>query len=294
MSAILFGIGLVFGAQTVSAGQQSPQQWLEKMSAAMQELSYQGVFVYRRDAELAAMKVTHIVDQHGARELLETLTGEPRREVRSAPLAGDDKAAIPQLGKIDRYYTLELMGEDRTAGLDTKVVSVVPKDEYRYGYRLWLDQTTGLLLKSDLLARDGSILEQVMFTSLEVIEPEALENVSPPHEREHSGHTSNKPQSELPWTVEKLPSGFELLESQPVVNHGDVLHLVYSDGLASVSVFVESAKSEGEAFVGVSRMGAVNAYGAVQNGYQLTVVGEVPEITVKTMGRSLKHKGSAQ
>lgn len=297
ISAMLLYLGLALGCQAALAGERSAKQWLEKMSAAMQELSYRGVFIYRRDTDLAAMKVTHIVDKHGARELLETLTGEARREMRSTPVVAGDNPTVSQLGGIDRYYTLELLGSDRTAGHATKVISVMPRDEYRYGYRLWLDQSTGLLLKSDLLAQDGVILEQVMFTSLEVLEPDEVGEISPAEESraaQHPRRESPTQQAVPQWTVEQLPGGFELLESQPMTEHKNVLHLVYSDGLASVSVFVERAKPEGEAFVGLSRMGAVNAYGSVEDGYQVTVVGEVPEITVKSMGRSIKRKGQTQ
>ncbi len=297
VSAMLLYLGLALGCQAALAGERSAKQWLEKMSAAMQELSYRGVFIYRRDTDLAAMKVTHIVDKHGAWELLETLTGEARREMRSTPVVAGDNPTVSQLGGIDRYYTLELLGSDRAAGHATKVISVMPRDEYRYGYRLWLDQSTGLLLKSDLLAQDGAILEQVMFTSLEVLGPDEVREISPTEESraaQHPRRESSKQQAAPQWTVEQLPGGFELLESQPMTEHKNVLHLVYSDGLASVSVFVERAKPEGEAFVVLSRMGAVNAYGSVEDGYQVTVVGEVPEITVKSMGRSIKRKGQTQ
>jgi len=287
-------MGLLFSAQAAIAEQITPKQWLGKMSAAMQQLSYQGVFIYRRADDLATMKVTHVVDDQGARELLETLSGEARREVRNTPAASPGGAA--QLENVDSYYALKLLGSDRAAGRATQLVSVSPKDEYRYGYRLWLDRETGLLLKSDLLDQEGATLEQVMFTSLELLQPDKK---IAGFERELSagqaGVTSPTEQPNKPrWLVGKLPDGFSLLNTDVNSPNSDFEHLVYSDGLASVSVFVERAKSEGDAFVGVSRMGAVSAFGNVEAGYQITVVGDVPEVTVTTIGQSISLKAAPQ
>mgnify|MGYP002620824670 CR=1 FL=1 len=295
-ATLVLGVSLLFVSTVLSASEQTAQQWLSKMSAAMQELSYQGVFVYRRDEEMAAMKVTHIVDENGARELLETLSGEARQEIRSSA-AGPGAAAVPQLERIEDFYELKLLGTDRTAGQPTKVISVTPKDAYRYGYRLWLDQASGLLLKSDLLGEDGAVLEQVMFTSVKLLSAEELAPVAPHNQSRHAPHAdarSGDAGQPWQWRIADLPGGFELLESQPVAQHPGIRHVVYSDGLASVSVFVEPISGEGETFVGLSRMGAVNAFGRVQDGYQVTVVGEVPALTVKTIGESIQRKGEAR
>ncbi len=300
-NASLVGVLLVLAlycCQTVKAEEISPKQWLEKMSSAMQKLNYQGVFIFRRSEELAAMKVTHVVDEQGASELLETLTGGVRRELRKSPvdLVADDEAlSSSQLSQIESFYELELLGNDRTAGRLTQMISVTPKDKFRYGYRLWLDQETGLLLKSDLLGVDGEILEQVMFTSLELLAPEISAELIPKEDaHKHQTTQSTNQTGTLHWIAENLPAGFEMLKSQPVEQHGATEHMVYSDGLASVSVFVERTKPGGQSFVGLSRMGAVNAFGSVAGNYQVTVVGEVPEITVKTIGQSIKQKGPAQ
>lgn len=288
--------GLLLTTPVVHADEDSPKHWLQRMSAAMQELSYQGVFVYRREDDMAAMRVTHVVDEHGARELLETLTGQARSEVRRAPLVAGEGAGEPQLNHIDRYYQLRLLGSDRAAGREARVIAVSPRDEYRYGYRLWLDHATGLLLKSDLLSQDGDTLEQVMFTALELLDRETVKQLAPAPDRQGDAHAAVDgvaANSVSAWVVTTLPDGFELLKSHPGSGHGEVEHLVYSDGLASVSVFVERANGQDDAFEGGSRMGAVNAYGSlIDGGFQVTVVGEVPEITVQTIGRSIQRQGA--
>ena len=292
--------GLLCWSFAVNAKEEStPKQWLEKMSSAMQELNYEGVFIYLEGGELAAMRVIHVVDEKGAHELLQTLTGEERKELRNTPVgsaAETEQVGLSQLGKIENYYNLSLIGTDRTAGRVTQVVSVTPKDNFRYGYRLWLDDATGLLLKSDLIDKDGTLLEQVMFTSLELLTPDQYKDLFPTNESDTNNNEAkpNEHHAGRQWVIENLPTGFELLDSQPVVQHKGIEHMVYSDGLASVSVFVERNNPEGQAFVGPSRMGAVNAFGIVAGDYQVTVVGEVPEVTVKTICQSVKQKDQTQ
>ncbi len=272
----------------------SPLQWLERMSAALQQQNYQGVFIYRRADDLAAMKVTHVADEQGTREMLETLTGEKRSELRFTPPVRADGSH--QFASIDHYYSLQLLGNDRAAGRITQVVSVLPRDEYRYGYRLWLDQATVLLLKSDLLNQKGDVIQQVMFTSLELLSPEQVADAIDVDNSFSMPAPVTNIESMTPkvsWIVENLPKGFVLLDAYANSPNKGFDHSVYSDGMASVSVFIERTKSDGEAFEGVSRMGAVSAFGNVYAGYQITVVGDVPEVTVTSIGKSIRL-GDAQ
>lgn len=284
---------LSFWGQVVSANdeQASAKQWLERMSSALQKVSYQGVFVYRRDENMATMKVTHVADERGEHELLETLTGEPRREIRNT---GHLRQARPDgespLADIEQFYVLQMVGLDRAAGRFARLLNVEPKDEYRYGYRLWIDQETGLLLRSELIGKEQKILEQVIFTSLELLSaeqiPQALLDQTMPIP-EASAVTSL---DGLEWIVEHLPPGFELLDHRIKGDEQKIEHMVFSDGLASVSVFVENKAAETESFLGVSNMGAVNAFGGSQDGYHVTVVGEVPQVTVMAIGKSIKRR----
>lgn len=268
---------------------------LERMSAALQELSYQGIFIYRRDEDLAAMKVIHLAHKEGERELLLTLTGEARETVRDSRrfgLMGQQVAG--RLAGIDGYYQLAPVSRDRVAGRDAKLIAVAPRDQFRYGYRLWIDDKTGLLLKSDLLGEQGRVLEQVMFTSIELLpekEKQRLlaETAGQPSDPQEPATAST---GRLKWIITTIPAGFQLITTRPTTPQGGVAHMIYSDGLASVSVFIESDLAANEkAFMGVSSMGAVNAYGNVVAGHQVTVVGEVPEITVKTIGQSIRYQG---
>ena len=150
---------LTWSSLSLAAGSASEaRQLLERMSAALQDLSYQGIFVYRRDEDLAAMKVIHLAHKEGERELLQTLTGEPRETVRDSHRFGLMGQQVEgRLAQVEGYYQLAPVSHDRVAGRDTKLIAVAPRDQYRYGYRLWIDEKTGLLLKSDLLGEQGDV-----------------------------------------------------------------------------------------------------------------------------------------
>lgn len=267
---------------------------LERMSVALQELSYQGIFVYRRDEDLAAMKVIHLAHKEGERELLLTLTGEARETVRDSRRFGFmGQQVAERLAGVDSYYQLALISRDRVAGRDARLIAVVPRDQFRYGYRLWLDVKTGLLLKSELLGEQGRVLEQVMFTSIELLPEKERQRllVEVNAQSSTSKERGATPIERSEWLVTTVPTGFQLVTTRATTPQGGVAHMIYSDGLASVSVFIEAEQTSKEKpFIGVSNMGAVNAYGNVVERHQVTVVGEVPEITVKTIGQSIRYQ----
>ena len=274
------------------------KQLLERMSTALQELSYEGVFVYRNGENLSAMRVTHTAYEEGEHELLVTLTGQEKEISRNSRRFGALASTSPmgqlvsgRLAGIEDSYQLSVLGRDRAAGRYAKLVVVAPRDQYRYGYRLWIDEDTGLLLKSDLLNTDKHVLEQVMFTSLELLEAPSstIENKKSLPSR-GAGIDIQTAKKSMNWEAVDLPKGFQLSNLRPADSQGGAEHMVFTDGLASVSVFVESVESDENAFKGASQMGAVNAFGNVVAGYQVTVVGEVPQATVKRIALSLRHK----
>jgi sigma-E factor negative regulatory protein RseB len=283
------------------------------MSAADKRSNYTGTFVLRKSDKMMTMDVVHGVDDRGVWESMESLNGEARKIVRhnnevisiyperklvTVSKMGGKPGLHPilpeNLEKLANYYTINQLGDDRIAGRETSVLNVQPKDAYRYGYKYWLDNETSVLLKCDLLDENGDIVEQMMYTSFnnqsEV--PQSAFNIP-----DLSGFTSQSldrsrgKQVNIGWRATDMPQGFMLTQS---VIRGDVgnesLHLMYSDGLASVSVFIE-ATGEGSQhrLVGASRMGALNAFGKQLNGAQITVMGEVPEATVAAIAESMER-----
>ena len=176
---------------------------------------------------------------------------------------------------------------------------IKPRDTYRYGYRLWLDQANGLLLKSDLLAEDGQSLEQAMFADIAVVEhiPDTL--LAPTTASEgfawfKQEKTPDPAQAvESVWRIARLPVGFAITSRyhHPLPDSDTPAeHVIASDGLASVSVYIEKLTENLKRFVGSSNMGAMNAYGTVVDNHQITVIGEVPGGTVEMIAHSVTRQ----
>jgi sigma-E factor negative regulatory protein RseB len=291
--------------------------WLEKMSEAMHNLNFQGTFVYRHDDQLESMRIVHARDKDGERERLLSLNGEAREILRDdhrltciwpgtqsvvvdkARQATPLPAWNPHSGaELASYYRLETGGRERIAERDAQRVDILPKDGYRYGYRMWLDVDSGLLLKSDMLDEQGQVVEQVMFTELEIVEdPDALD-LNPPQISSTYRWTKRDADTEVltdlgsDWEM-KLPAGFRLDSHRVLMGRGNapkIQQMVLSDGLASVSIFVEPLSDQEPRLQGVSHMGAVNAFGVLVPDYHVTVVGEVPPATVELLGSTIRHR----
>ena len=195
---------------------------------------------------------------------------------------------------LEKNYRLIMGGEDRIAGRAARMIIIKPKDNYRYGYRIWVDEDTGLLLQSDLVNEHGSAIEQVMFTSINVVDkatPEMIRAVTMDDEMRNSLKASKQrtvSSNDMPWRITRMPNGFSLAEHyQHSSGKGEpVEQLVLTDGLATVSIFVERISGKTAPFMGVSHKGAVNAFGTVVDDHQLTVVGEVPAAAVRLIGSS--------
>jgi sigma-E factor negative regulatory protein RseB len=283
------------------------------MSAANKRFNYEGTFVLRKSDKMMTMHVVHGVDDRGVWESMESLNGEARKIVRynnevisiypgrklvTVSQIGDKPGLHPilpeNLDKLSNYYTIKRMGDDRIAGRETSVLNLKPKDVYRYGYRYWLDSDTGVLLKCDLLDENEEIVEQMMYTSFRDYAEVPQTAFKLPELNGYSRTTVNRNSGEparIGWRVTNLPKGFMLTKST-LRGGGDSgsLHLMYSDGLASVSVFIESGENSPHYLEGSSKMGALNAYGRHINGVQVTVMGEVPEATVAQIAHSMERE----
>lgn len=295
------------------------REWLSRMEQAVESLSYEGTFVHMVGNSVETMHVIHRSvdgqveerlfsrDQPG-REILRhddkvtcifadkrTVLVE-RRTGNRGPLLG----ALPQdSGDIERWYEFREAGGGRKLGRAVTVVEVRPRDGYRYGHRMWLDQLTAIPLKVQLLDHQGVAVEQIQFVSMML--PAEISDARLQPAVDIDGFTwyeQNQPPAAIAadmqaagWAVAEPPPGFRMTESSvrtlPGADHA-VEHMVYSDGLASVSVFVEPADATDAELSGLSRMGAAHAFTLIVDGQQITVVGEVPPKTVERIARSLQ------
>ena len=297
----------------------SAREWLDSMSSALQTLNYDGTFVYLHDGKLEAMRIVHQAGAGGEKERLMSLTGSAREVLRDdkvvtcimpdnkSVMVGQSRPRQPfpdvpeNLDSLSPYYQLRDVGEDRIAGLMTRVIAVTPRDKYRYGYRFWIDITNFMLLKFELSDVDGTAIEQVMFTGLEMggristatLEPSLTGEGYNWFRQEGGGENPAVSPVQPDWSVTRLPAGFKMTDFQRrLVRQGGehAEHMVFSDGLATVSVYVEKVMANETAYSGLSNMGAMNAYGAVLDDYQVTVVGEVPAATVQSVARSVSKR----
>lgn len=321
----LAGALLLSACGLTAAAEENPQTWLAEMAEAVQVRHYEGTLVYFHDGKLEAMRLIHKGGTQGGSDYLVSLSGETREIIREGEVVKcflpGQQAVIVERGRtampiparlplddprLETHYRFLDLGEGRVAGRECRIVGIKPVDEYRYGYRLCLDRETALPLKSELMSPDGEVVEQVMFTSLRLherppaqpFEPSVPVNNFTWHVRHGAGaepgsetvnRTANAQTPSVPWQAGELPPGFVMTHEGGADRRRPAAHLVYSDGLASVSVFAEPAERARKRLQGAARMGAVNVYGRREQGWQLTVVGEVPPATVELIGKSLER-----
>lgn len=316
----LVALLVLLGAGNLGAQEPDASALVERMTQATERLSYDGTFVYQRGSQIDAMRIVHRYDNGVERERLISLSGPEREVIRDGQrvtcLFADDREVMVEkseprdflslgldapIENLVRNYTFSVAGKDRVAGRATTVIKILPKEPNRYGYQLWVDEEHGLLLKSLVLNRAGQALEQVQFVKVEIGDAVSATSLEP--QIAGSGftwRTSAEPENSAAevvetsgWSVQWLPAGFEMRNYKvQKMSESDmpVSHMVYSDGLAMVSVFVEKLVATTEAMQGYSSMGAVNAFSRVAENHQITVVGEIPLPTVRQIASSVAHQ----
>ncbi len=334
MRRLFFSGVLYFGLLTNSVGLSSSfssdetddiSHWLMTMRSAAQTLNYDGVFVYVYGSTIEAMRVVHKADGDMGRERIYALNGAPREVIKDSERVWcyiPDKqlgvheyrqvtkqsfpSILPeQLQKLTGSYKFAMTEEgERIADRNTRAITINPKDELRYGYALWADAETGLLLKAALLDTDMKPIEQYMFTKVSIgidIPDRDLDPMTPRKDLVWYGSDQeegvDKKATELRissyWEIASIPKGFELsrsLKRKSPMRKRMVEHYVYTDGLAAVSVFIEKKMEKTGPIIGINRMGAMHAFGKIVDGHQIIVVGEVPAKTVKMIGDSVQRR----
>lgn len=232
-----------------------------------------------------------------------------RRGPAASPI-GSQISNFPSFANVrSSLYSVAILGSDWVAKRETIKLVIQPVDVHRYGYRLWLDRRTALPLKFELIDDEGTGLEQGMFTEIVYLESISAKDVEPTIETDgfewqrssvisggSAGDGSN-PSSDKPvsprWQATNLPSGFELTFAQSQLADGasaPMEQLVYSDGLASISIFIESNVDESDAVEGISQMAATNAYTTYRDGYLITAMGGVPVDTARMVAMSISPR----
>ncbi|MCC5811959.1 MAG: MucB/RseB C-terminal domain-containing protein [Ectothiorhodospiraceae bacterium] len=308
LSALMVGAAVADDAEPIA------QALLKKMVDAAGTLAFTGTLVYGDANSLDAMEVVRIGEEQ--RERIATLTGEHREmfrdSVRVSWLLPREKVLIvdqsegqrrlteltrDQIRELPRWYELRLKGVDRVAGRDARVVEVLPRDDYRYAYRLWLDRETGLLLRSQCHNSDQELLEHFMFVSLKLDKGQASEHIE--YTIDHRGFKEMESEvesineSSQEWHAADLPPGYRLLSAHlrsPPGSSESVQHYLYGDGLGAVSVYITAGGENG--LDGYSERGNTRMAGREHGDYHITVVGEVPRATVERVLAGMQRRGA--
>jgi sigma-E factor negative regulatory protein RseB len=309
---LLFTAGVALGAE--------PKEWLERMNHALTTRNYVGVFTHVHGGRVETLRIIHRVRGRDVSERLLSLDGSGREFIREGSevtcyfpdkrqvLVERRAPAGPLLGAlpaIDEGNSLvyEIRGgeRERLLGRKTRVVALHPRDEYRYGYRLWIDEETSMPLKTQLCDRSGEVIEQIVFSTIDL--PERIPDSMFKPQMDASNYRWFRADRKVAsnaapalWEAMRLPPGFRMATRSAQSMPGSsepVAHLVYTDGIASVSVFVEPRKNSGTAAEGPSRVGSSSAFSTVVDGHQVTAVGEVPPTTVELIAKQVKASKSA-
>lgn len=302
------------------SGSREAQSWLKKIQSAAQKLNYSGTFVYQQGNQMRTSRITHLLEGKNEIEKLEVLDGKPREYIRTndevicyVPEAKTllvEKRVTHDIfpailaanpSDISEFYSARMDVVGRVAGRECQAIVLEPKDSLRYGYRLWADKATGLLLRAQTLNEKRDVIEQIAFTQISIGNIDRT-RAKPTFSDTSGWRVENAVTSQASlsgWNVKSLPPGFrKIREVKRMVSDAtapgapatqrEVSHMVFSDGLAAISVFIEpGSQSRTE---GSIQQGALNIVGKRQGDYWLTIVGEVPSAAIRQVANSIEFK----
>ncbi len=306
---------LLSGWFVVPAHADEAQDWLNRLSQAEQQQSFQGTFIYERNGSFSTHNIWHRVQDGKVRERLLQLDGSAQEVVRidgrtqcvsGSLVAGledtpDSSARALNPQKLKNWYELAVIGKSRVAGRPAVIVSLTPRDQHRYGFELHLDRESGLPLKSLLLNEKGQLLERFQFTRLDTADVPDDQDLQASDECKIVALDSNKAsaaKTAQAWHSDWLPPGFELTSSS---THKDpqtkvqVSSLMYDDGLARFSVFLEPLNGEvvTDTRTQLGPTVAVSRRLTTPDGEMMvTVVGEIPIGTAERIALSMRSAPS--
>ena len=292
-----------------------PGDWLNRMAAAVQSTSYEGTVIRMRNGKTEALKVAHTIADGVIREKVAAQEGDGLEIIRIGNevhcILPDRKSVLVEEWddqstlfstlpsseiRFGSEYDVSIVREERVAGRQAILLAIRPHDGYRYGHRLWLDTDTGFPLQTQLISEDGSAIEEIKFADIK-LNQEILASALAPSYSTDDFRWINRPSRhvtrsiETNWASDELPHGFRAVSTHEEKMPGGedfVTHILYSDGLANVSVFIaRMSKSNSQ---GPSKVAGSNSYSGVVCDYHGTAVGEVPAMTVKQIASTMRPR----
>lgn len=297
-----------------SEAQADPWKLLDKAAHAARDLSYKGIFTYQSGANSRSIEITHMNAGQGEYSRVVMLDGLPREVLSQGSdivifSPRDEKviiekrrgknlfpALLPVNLELVKYsYQAKISGQERVAGREGVIVLLEPRDNYRYSYKLLTDKEYGLLLKATTINQKNEVIEQIAFSQLNLLNIQDMEWFKPKvdpqkayiMEEDVSSTAAGEPEG---WRLGQLPAGYKQIDHIKRMVPGKVMpvnQLIFSDGLSSVSLFIEPLTKGIRPKVGHTVVGPTNLYAYVNGGYQIVVVGEVPQATVSQIANSV-------
>ena len=295
-----------------------PWLMIEKAAQAAHQLNYKGVFVYQAGNNMTAIQITHSnYGSNGEFARMTVLDGAPKEVLRQGDntiiyqsksekvliekrrIQSGFPAVLPKVTDgIKANYDVQVNGTERAGGLDANVLILMPRDKHRYASKLWIDKDSGLLLKLALLNEKNETVEQVGFNSLSLFNNDNMAWFRP-NEAPNKTFVMQPEEKVVPaveadnWTMNQLPQGFHKVEQVRRTYPGKnvvVTHLVFCDGLTTVSLFFEPAEKTAARKQGIMTQGATSMYVTNVADHQVVVLGEVPPETAIQFANSIKFK----
>lgn len=279
--------------------------WLTRMTGSFESLSYDGVFVHQEAGTMNSMRIRHGLIGGVDYESLEDLDGQriavirvddsvicvfpEQQDYTNGHLPGEPFKRFQQLDKerLTRAYTIRIVDESqRIASREAVKVKLIPKDEFRHGHEFWIDKANGFLLKHDVFDEQGQLLERIQFTSV-TFDPDLKEDdFTPTKEAYIQRFIEVEPTIvKRQWQFDWLPSGFDLVWQNARQMNDRTNMMLLSDGVSTVSIFVEETQQKRPPTF--MHMGATVAgeqsINVDDKTYLLTLVGEVPTITIQRL-----------
>lgn len=295
--------------------------WLLRTHEASKRLTYAGTFVVSSGGVMSSAKIWHVCEGGQQMERVETLSGAPRSTFRHNDQVvtfmpeqklvrsetRESTGMFPELlqssdSRVADFYKVRREGVERVAGLEADVVVLVPKDSMRFGYRVWAEQKRGLVVKLQTLDVSGKVLEQAAFTELQLDAAVKMDKLVQMMGKVDGYRVEKSPlikttASAEGWSMKAPVAGFKSMNcyKRPAslaggATRGEALQWIFSDGLASVSIFVEPFDRQRHDKESSLSMGATQTLSRQMGEFWLTVMGEVPMATLRMFAGNLERK----
>lgn len=305
----------ICGGPALAVDNATPNEWLDRMATVVATMDYEGTVIRRKGGRSDALKVVHRVVDGVVHEKVITQEGNGLEIIRRGNevhcILPDQKSVLIEQWndrstlfstlpsselQFGSEYDLSLVREERVAGRRALLLAIRPHDGYRFGHRLWLDRETAFPLRTELVGADGSLIEQLKFADIRLNSKISDQALQPSLSLENFTWYTEPTRAEVldvetDWVSDDLPSGFRVVSTRTEQMPGlatPVTHIVYGDGLATVSVFISEEPDAEQA--GQFRFGAANSFSTQNGDVQVTAVGEVPAVTVERIARSMRRR----